>query len=127
MSELKILLVDDDLAVLDVMIDLLQEGGGCQVRCANSAAGALDAVRTSRSVDVVITDYNMPGMNGLELARELQRMERCPEAIWIITGLSGGQYEDIVSVASAIGVRVFQKPMLEGLWDELAALRRCSA
>lgn len=128
MSPLRILLVDNDEVVVEALTGLLQESG-YQVFSAHTGAGALDLAR-SIHIDVLLADYNnMPGgMNGLELARRLQQTRQGPEAIFIITGLSGGQYDDVAAVAEAIGVRVFPKPTFGGLWEELAAMQaRCPA
>lgn len=123
---LKILLVDDDEVVREVLTELLEDRG-YQVFSASTGVGALDLARSIR-VDVLLADYNMPGMNGLELARRLQQAGLDPEEIFIVTGLGGEQYDDLVAVASAIGVRVFPKPTFGGLWEELAAMQaRCPA
>ena len=41
---------------------------------AGSGARALDLLETEPDIDIVITDYAMPGMNGSQLAAKIQRM-----------------------------------------------------
>jgi CheY-like chemotaxis protein len=53
------------------MIRRLLEDGGFDVRAAASAADALTAL-TEREFDCLVTDIEMPGMNGLELTRHLR-------------------------------------------------------
>ena len=43
----------------------------------NSAATAIELFR-SETIDLVIVDYYMPGMNGLSLAHELRQTKRVP-------------------------------------------------
>lgn len=64
----EILLVDDDLGILHTSRDLL-ELEGMAVRCAESGKQALLELK-EKSFHLMITDLNMPGMNGLELARK---------------------------------------------------------
>jgi DNA-binding LytR/AlgR family response regulator len=59
---------------------------------ADSAAGALELLNTHPKIDVVITDYSMPGMTGGELAAEIHRIR--PELpVVIATGYSDSPKE----------------------------------
>ncbi len=69
-----VLVVDDDPGVLDVMVDMLEELG-CKVVSAHSGTDALDRLRQNQDISILITDINMPGMDGHELA-ELARRRR---------------------------------------------------
>jgi CheY-like chemotaxis protein len=69
-ERLRVLIVDDDLSLRKVLYRIL-ETGGYEVLSAGSGEEALEICRKSTPpVDLLVTDYNMPGMNGLELARE---------------------------------------------------------
>ena len=70
---LTVLVVDDDPLVLASTVALLEEVGHRTVE-AEGGAGALKRVRAGEPVDLVITDYGMPGMTGVEVAEELQRL-----------------------------------------------------
>ena len=67
---LRILLVDDDVLVsmntANMLIDL-----GHDVLEAHSGVHALRMLESEGDFDAVITDYAMPGMNGLELATKI--------------------------------------------------------
>lgn len=65
-----ILLADDEYAALEVL-ELLLRGEGFDVVTAPDGEKALALLR-SRAVDLVITDYKMPVMDGLELCKRLQ-------------------------------------------------------
>lgn len=62
---LKVLLVDDDLDILD-LIGLFLEMDGAQVSCAPDYYKALD-IFEKEHFDIVITDWRMPRMHGLFL------------------------------------------------------------
>ena len=67
-----VLVVDDDPAVLDVIVDMLEDLG-CEVVSAQSGADALDRLEQNRDISILITDINMPGMDGHELAERAKR------------------------------------------------------
>jgi DNA-binding response OmpR family regulator len=64
-----ILAVDDEAHILHV-VSLKLQNAGFTVITAKDAEDAFDAASTAQ-VDLVITDFQMPGMSGLDLARKL--------------------------------------------------------
>jgi DNA-binding NtrC family response regulator len=68
-----ILLVDDEPAILTVLELLLNKFGYIGVLKSN-AESALFLIREGVNVDLVITDYRMPGMAGVEFVRKLRRI-----------------------------------------------------
>lgn len=71
-----LLCVDDEPNQL-ALRKLMLESVGYRVLTAESPAKAVQIFR-SDSVDLVIVDYFMPGMNGLSLARELLQQKKLP-------------------------------------------------
>ena len=68
-----VLVVDDDPAVLDVIIGMLEDLG-CEVISVQSGPDALDRLRQNENISILITDINMPGMDGHELAELAKRL-----------------------------------------------------
>jgi putative two-component system response regulator len=115
-SEVQILIVDDDEAIRDVLVHGIQHFG---IDCLSvgSGADALD-VLASRPIDVVITDINMPGMNGLELIRRIKERYDCD--VMMMTGLvQAFTYEEIVGRGASDFI---QKPVR--LPEFIARLKR---
>ena len=67
-----VLVVDDDPAVLDAIASMLEDLG-CTVLTAGSGRAALDQLRQNDEIAILITDINMPGMDGHELAELARR------------------------------------------------------
>ena len=70
----RILIVDDDVLIAMSTVDMLEDLGH-EVIEANSGASALELLRTDKDVDLMITDFSMPGMNGAQLAEEAKRLK----------------------------------------------------
>ncbi|WP_407527901.1 response regulator [Methylobacterium oryzisoli] len=68
-----ILLVDDSPTILASMCGILVQSGYVTEQAANGAA-ALAKVRGGLAPGLVITDYNMPGITGVELIQELRKL-----------------------------------------------------
>ena len=66
-----VLVVDDDALIVMVTSDRLQALGH-HVFEVQSGREALDLLRSSARIDVVLTDHVMPGMTGVQLAREIR-------------------------------------------------------
>jgi signal transduction histidine kinase len=71
-APITILLVDDDPLIAASTVALLEDLGHSVVQ-ASSAEQALELLATDLQPDLMITDYAMPGMTGLQLGREVQR------------------------------------------------------
>jgi PAS domain S-box-containing protein len=81
---LSVLVVDDDLLVLESTAAMLEDLGHAVVE-ARSGEEALTLLRRTRTVDLVVTDYAMPGMTGLQLA-DAVAAERPGMVILLSTG-----------------------------------------
>ena len=74
MAGKRILVVDDERTVRDVLTNLLGRLGHT-AEAASNAAEALSKIEASE-FDLVLTDFNMPVMKGDELAREIKKRKQ---------------------------------------------------
>ena len=112
--DFKVLVVDDDSAVREVTAAILHDLG-YEVVEAGSGGAALDALDRETEIALMRVDFAMPGMNGAEVAREVQA-RRPGLPVVFVTG-----YADTESLAGAGGSGIVRKPFVQ---SDLAAKLR---
>jgi CheY-like chemotaxis protein len=106
MSDFRLLVVDDDRTCRDTVRKLL-EGRGYEIDTASCGEEALQLV-ASRPYALAVLDYQMPGMNGVELYQEIQKVRGDVAAIF----LTAYPTLDTVYPAIAAGAeRILAKPV----------------
>jgi len=107
-----VLIVDDSHAMREVIKKIITLSGFKMDKCLESANG-LEALETLKRewVDIIISDINMPEMNGMELLRRLKQDELYREIPVVMISTEGSNVR--VEEAFALGARGFiKKPFL---------------
>ena len=116
---MRVLVLDDYLSIR-LGLKRLLESFGYEVILTAHPTEALEAMLRDPA-DVVLTDYSMPEMDGIEFAAELDRIWQGP--ILLMTGYDGREFLQVQADALAVGIRkIFAKPGFEGLEEELRVL-----
>ena len=92
----RVLVVDDEAALTTLVSDYLQRDGFC-VEIAHDGVAALAAARRS-DPDVVVLDLGLPGLDGIEVCRQLRQFSDCyviiltarTDEVDVLVGLSVG-------------------------------------
>jgi DNA-binding NtrC family response regulator len=103
-----ILLVDDDIDYLH-LLNMLLESEGFAV---STALGGINALETLQhhTFKMMITDFNMPEINGVELATKVK--EQRPDMHIVLA--TGGDLAKIAGAAANAGIaELFSKPLTE--------------
>jgi len=77
-----VLLVDDEFSYIDLLQQLLSDHLECPVHGFTKPADALRALPTL-NVGMIITDYQMPDINGLQFVAEVQKVDPSIPAVMI--------------------------------------------
>ncbi|MBS1822775.1 MAG: response regulator [Acidobacteria bacterium] len=80
-----ILVVDDDADIRSLLRTFL-EHEGYRVHTCEDADRAVHIFRRSPAIDLLITDFSMPGRNGMDLAREIKSI-RPSLPVLIVSGM----------------------------------------
>jgi DNA-binding NarL/FixJ family response regulator len=125
-SAVKILVVDDQPSVVEELCEFLESNGYRCVPC-ESGHQAIERFNDDTDIGLVLCDLHMPGLDGIQLVQELQRLSgkhRAFEAI-MLTGQADKQ--DVIKALRAGIADYYQKPidleeLLEGLQRQEVAL-----
>jgi len=116
----RVLLIDDEPSVRDVLARMLVHAGFDVIQAADGREGLVAFERFD--IDVVVTDVNMPGVDGIEVISALRRLRN---EVPIVAISGGGLFkkEMLLASARAIGAdEVVSKPF--DLQEIVAVLRR---
>ena len=110
----RVLVIDDDASALDLMKFQL-ESQGFEVTDAPLASAALTAVQEGE-FDIILADFNLPDMNGIDLVKRIKEMAPDTEII-MVTGY--GSMETAIEATKAGAFFFIEKPVN---FDELNLL-----
>ncbi len=118
LKDMKLLLIDDDEWIRD-SLSLYFEGKGCcllPLETAEEGVGELE----KQAYDIIIADYRLPGMDGLEFFKRIRKSHS--NAIKILISAYGS--DEVVSEAIRIGIHDFiEKPFTaENIEESLSQL-----
>ena len=103
---LKVLAVDDEPSILELLQTALTAFGNCDVSIANSAATALKIVESSETpFDCLLLDIQMPGISGIELLKKIRSLPNYSETPAImLTAMSDRNYVEEAFLQGAASV-----------------------
>jgi PAS domain S-box-containing protein len=122
---IRVLVVDDNDQAREILTDSLR-GLGLRAHSVSSGTNALEELAIADSQDpyrLVMMDWHMPGMNGLEVSRIIKSGDRLTHTPQIVMVCTTGQ-EDIREQSREIGAEGYlEKPItLSTLYDTLVEL-----
>jgi len=99
LKKLKLLFVEDETDLVDIITDTLEKLGA-NFLSAKNGKEALDLIDSNSDIDIIVTDINMPVMNGIKMIEELQRRgNKTPIVI-----MSAHTEMDFINKAKELGV-----------------------
>jgi DNA-binding NtrC family response regulator len=113
LKEKKILLIDDDEWIRD-SLSIFFKNEGCCLQALETAEEALKLLK-KQSYEIIITDYRLPGMDGLEFFKKIQKSH--PHVVKILVTAYGSK--DVLSEAMKIGIQdIIKKPFTTSSIEE---------
>src|SRR5512136_2768185 len=121
MSDVKFLVVDDSLTMRRIVVNTLKTLGYSAIVEAADGKDAM-AKLMSEGADFLITDWNMPEMNGLELTKWVRGSEQFTN-LPILMVTTRGNKEDVIDAMKMRVNNYIVKPFTaQGLKDKIDAI-----
>jgi two-component system chemotaxis response regulator CheY len=105
---MRALVIDDSRTVRIIIGQILREIG-MQVLEARDGVEALEQIKRNPDVDLMLVDWNMPQMNGLDFIRAV-RANRAYDAVRILMVTSESQGEQVIQALEAGANEYLMKP-----------------
>ncbi|MDD0840129.1 chemotaxis response regulator CheY [Curvibacter sp. HBC61] len=118
-NTLRFLIVDDFSTMRRIVRNLLKESGYTEADEAEDGVAALNKLRNGR-FDFVVTDINMPNMNGFQLLSEIKADERLKH-LPVLMVTAEARKEDIVAAAQGGAAGYIVKPFTKATLEEKVA------
>ena len=119
---MRVLIIDDDTAIREVIQRMLSDDGFETLTAANGKEG-LRIVKNDPGISIVITDLIMPEKEGIETIRELKRDFPHVKILAISGGNSGGNADNYLNMAKMMGADLtLSKPFVKQ--DLIEAMQR---
>ena len=118
-SNKKVLVVDDNKSWQDIFKHLLISFG-LEVQCVSSGAAAIQKIKESHdSYDLVLMDWNMPDLDGIETTKLINK--NCVDKSCInIVLVSAFKQESLINLASDANIEIFlQKPVNPSVLNDI--------
>lgn len=118
-TEMKFLIVDDFSTMRRIVRNLLKEAGYANAEEAEDGVAALQKLRSVK-FDFVVTDINMPNMNGFELLAQI-RADEGLKHLPVLMITAEARKEDIVMAAQTGASGYIVKPFTKATLEEKVA------
>ncbi len=115
-GDLRFLIVDDFATMRRIVRNLLKESGYAEADEAEDGVVALQKLRAS-NFDFVVSDINMPNMNGFQLLAEIKKDEKLKH-IPVLMVTAEARKEDIVLAAQQGAAGYIVKPFTKATLEE---------
>ncbi len=116
LRRMQTLLIDDDEWIRD-SLRMFFEAEGCRLLAVETAEMAMERLNHDR-YDIIIADYRLPGMDGLEFFRRIRGI--APGCIKILISAYGS--EDVLAEATHIGIQeMIAKPFTSRVLENVLA------
>ena len=118
-KDLTVLIVDDFLTMRRIVRKILRDLDFQNIIEAEDGSAALDVLKTTK-VDLIVSDWNMPRMTGLELLKEVRGNDNFKDTPFLMV-TAEAQKENIVEAVKARVSNYIVKPFTAATLEEKLA------
>ncbi len=98
---MKFLVVDDSSTMRRIVANTINKIGYKDITLAEDGQDAINKMKKN-NFDIIMTDWNMPNMNGLELVKSARKMENYKEIPIIMITTEGGREQVLIALKNGV-------------------------
>jgi two-component system chemotaxis response regulator CheY len=118
---IKVLVVDDFATMRKIIRNVLKQIGFDNITEAEDGAAALQILKQEK-IGLVVTDWNMPNMSGLELLQNLRQMPECARLPVLMVTAEGLKENVLAAVKAGVSNYVVKPLTAEVLEEKIEAI-----
>ena len=99
---MKFAVVDDSSTMRRIIVNTLKGMGHTDVVQGEDGVEGWKAIDANPDVDIILTDWNMPNMNGLELVNKIRSDDRFKKTPIVMVTTEGGKKEVIIAMKAGV-------------------------
>jgi len=119
---MKVLVVDDSSTMRRIIVNTLARLGYKDIAQGADGVEAWEAMQNNPDIGVVITDWNMPNMNGLELVKKIRAEDKYADIPIIMVTTEGGKAEVITALKAGVNNYIVKPFTPQVLKEKLQAV-----
>ena len=119
---MKILVVDDSSTMRRIIKNTLNHLGYKDLLEAEDGVQAWEALSSNDDIGVLVTDWNMPNMNGLELVKKVRAETKYTDMPIIMVTTEGGKGEVITALKAGVNNYIVKPFTPQVLKEKLEAV-----
>ncbi len=119
---MKLLVVDDSSTMRRIIKNTLQRLGHKDILEGGDGVEGWNVLNSNSDIDMLITDWNMPEMNGLELVKKVRADSRFTDLPIIMVTTEGGKAEVITALKAGVNNYIVKPFTPQVLKEKLGAV-----
>lgn len=119
---MKLLVVDDSSTMRRIIKNTLSRLGYTEILEGENGVQGWEVMDANSDINVLITDWNMPEMNGLELVKKVRADDRFKEIPIIMVTTEGGKAEVIIALKAGVNNYIVKPFTPQVLKEKLEAV-----
>jgi len=119
---MKIVVVDDSSTMRRIIKNTLNSIGYKDLLEGDDGIEGWEQIDSNPNIDIIITDWNMPNMNGLELVKKIRADKRFQDTPIIMVTTEGGKAEVITALKAGVNNYIVKPFTSQILKEKLSAV-----
>lgn len=120
-TSIKVLIVDDFATMRRILKNILKQLGFTNLVEADDGTTAWEALE-GQSIDLIISDWNMPKMTGIELLRKVRASDKYKKTPFLMVTAEAQKQNVIEAVQAGVSNYVVKPFTAEAIFDKLAKI-----